>query len=416
MKNIGLILIVILLHSNELVAQNVIGKIVDENNDPISEVQLQLYAGQNIYYSASTWNGSFGFNLPTSIENEQLPDGFYISNNYPNPFNPKTRIIITLPKSSSLKIEIYNTLGQSVKEKKEQFFDAGINTIELILDGLPNGIYIARITIDEKYIVSKKLMLLYGSQHLNPGKVFSSTLNKMQNKLMNTLLDSIVAQNSMIGRKKITGLPQYIGGILDLGNLTIERFCPGMPTVNYEGKTYNTVLIGNQCWLKENLDVGTHINSGQNQSNNGIIEKYCYNNQASNCEVFGGLYTWDEAMQYSDIPGSEGICPPGWHIPTYTELQTLKSTVNNNANALKAFGIGYGNGAGTNTSGFTSLFAGHCQYNTTIGYYFMFVSNFAYFWRSSNIGGGMTLRDATSEIIFESYDRRYGLSIRCLKN
>lgn len=32
--------------------------------------------------------------------------------------------------------------------------------------------------------------------------------------------------------------------------------CPGIPTVTYEGKTYNTVLIGSQCWLKENLDVG----------------------------------------------------------------------------------------------------------------------------------------------------------------
>ena len=35
--------------------------------------------------------------------------------------------------------------------------------------------------------------------------------------------------------------------------------CPGIPTVTYAGKTYNTVLIGNQCWLKENLDVGMRV-------------------------------------------------------------------------------------------------------------------------------------------------------------
>ena len=52
--------------------------------------------------------------------------------------------------------------------------------------------------------------------------------------------------------------------------------CPGTPTVTYYGKTYNTVQIGNQCWLKENLDVGTMINtnsSSNKQTNNGIIEK-----------------------------------------------------------------------------------------------------------------------------------------------
>jgi hypothetical protein len=47
--------------------------------------------------------------------------------------------------------------------------------------------------------------------------------------------------------------------------------CPGTPTILYEGKTYNTVQIGNQCWLKENLNVGTRINGSQNQNaTNGI--------------------------------------------------------------------------------------------------------------------------------------------------
>jgi hypothetical protein len=53
--------------------------------------------------------------------------------------------------------------------------------------------------------------------------------------------------------------------------------CVGIPTVEYEGKTFNTVQIGTQCWLKENLDIGTRINGDQNQTNNVVIEKYCYN-------------------------------------------------------------------------------------------------------------------------------------------
>src|ERR1035438_4575700 len=75
--------------------------------------------------------------------------------------------------------------------------------------------------------------------------------------------------------------------------------CPETPTVTYAGKTYNTVHIGSQCWLKENLDVGTRINGSNDQKNNGIIEKYCYNDDTANCTKYGGLYQWDEVMQYA---------------------------------------------------------------------------------------------------------------------
>src|ERR1035437_215787 len=53
--------------------------------------------------------------------------------------------------------------------------------------------------------------------------------------------------------------------------------------------------------------------------------------------------------------------PTGWHIPTYAELQTLSTAVNNNGNSLKAIGQGDAmwGGAGTNTSGFSALLAGY---------------------------------------------------------
>lgn len=54
--------------------------------------------------------------------------------------------------------------------------------------------------------------------------------------------------------------------------------CPGVPTVSYEGQTYNTVKIGTQCWFKENLNVGTGIHITVVSSDNGLIEKHCYNN------------------------------------------------------------------------------------------------------------------------------------------
>ena len=54
--------------------------------------------------------------------------------------------------------------------------------------------------------------------------------------------------------------------------------CPGTPTVTYAGQVYNTIQIFSQCWLKENLNVGTMVPNDQETTDNGIIEKYCYNN------------------------------------------------------------------------------------------------------------------------------------------
>ena len=100
--------------------------------------------------------------------------------------------------------------------------------------------------------------------------------------------------------------------------------CDGVASVSYSGETYQTVGIGTQCWFAENLNVGSRINGGDAQTNNGTIEKYCYNDSESNCDTYGGLYYWDEAMQYSATEGAQGICPTGWHIPSDSEFKTLE--------------------------------------------------------------------------------------------
>ena len=101
-------------------------------------------------------------------------------------------------------------------------------------------------------------------------------------------------------------------------NFTTASFLCGDP-VNYGGKTYHTIRIGTQCWFKENLNIGTMIDQSVSQTNNGIIEKYCYNNNPDSCSIYGGLYQWDELMQYSTTEGAPGIPPSDWHIPTDAE-------------------------------------------------------------------------------------------------
>jgi len=405
---------------SDINAQIVTGKLIDENNNGLAEVSLELYISPNVYNTTSLTDGSFAFNLVTNIDEEgQLPSGYNITNNFPNPFNPSTRLGITLPVDGNVSVIIYNILGQKVSEGIKEYFSAGTHFLDIELYGLASGLYIAHISIDEKYSVNKKMMLVYGSQHLtSSGGTFNLPLNKpdLKKSGLAASIDSLVATSGIIGRKTFTNLPDLSGDTTYLGDLSIQRFCPGIPTITYVDKTYNTVLIGSQCWLKENLDVGTMIQGSQNQSNNGVIEKYCYDNDPNNCNIYGGLYQWNEAMQYSTTPGTQGICPPGWHIPTLAEFQTLRSTVGFNGNALKAFGQGIGGGAGTNTSGFSALLAG-IRHNFDG---FKMLGNSTIIWSSteynSTFAYNLYLHSINSVIDLHGLNNAHAFSVRCLKD
>ena len=86
---------------------------------------------------------------------------------------------------------------------------------------------------------------------------------------------------------------------------------------------YTTVKLGTQCWMAANLDYGSVITSAQFPMDNCIPEKYCYNDIPGNCTTSGGLYSWDEMMRYNDSPATQGLCPPGWHVPVENEWNTL---------------------------------------------------------------------------------------------
>ena len=211
--------------------------------------------------------------------------------------------------------------------------------------------------------------------------------------------------------------------------------CPGTPTVLYEGQTYHTVLIGNQCWLSENLNVGTMVEGTIEQSNNETIEKYCYDNDPSNCTLYGGLYQWKEAMQYSTTEGAQGICPVGWHVPTDGELKILEGTVDTQ------FGVGdptwddagcRGNDAGTHLKYFSgwpewctgddlSGFSYLCSqgYRNTNGTFTASESGSPLWSSSQNNGNGVWPRAFPCHMggMCRDYDdNRYGWSVRCIKN
>jgi uncharacterized protein (TIGR02145 family) len=194
-----------------------------------------------------------------------------------------------------------------------------------------------------------------------------------------------------------------------------------------DGNNYATVQIGagksvTQTWMAENLKVGIRINATQAQSGNGIVEKYCYNDDEANCAIYGGLYQWDEMMQNAITPGVKGICPTGWHLPTdaeWTALTDFLGGVTPAGAKLKETGTTHWlspNAGAINSSGFTALPGG---WSNTLGD-FGSLGMRGYTWSSSQID---LLEVWNRKINYEIPDvnkwnevKTFGESVRCIKD
>lgn len=198
--------------------------------------------------------------------------------------------------------------------------------------------------------------------------------------------------------------------------------CGQLMTDCRDGEEYPTVLIGDQCWFARNLNCGTRINATETQTDNGIIEKSCFDDLESNCDVYGGLYRWSELMQYDTAVGVKGLCPEGWHLPSNTEWTTLTTFLDGESVAggkMKETGTEHWNPPNvdaTNTSGFTALPGG---YRHSAGY-FRYLGSNAIFWSSSQKDPAHAysrlLKFDTGDVGTISHYKTLSLSCRCLKD
>jgi uncharacterized protein (TIGR02145 family) len=216
-------------------------------------------------------------------------------------------------------------------------------------------------------------------------------------------------------------------------NVNIRFWSCGLPITDArDSKTYTTIQIGTQCWMAQNLNVGNRIAGTANPANNTTIEKYCYSNSDAQCDVYGGLYQWNEMMNYSTTPGVQGICPDGWHLPTDAEWCTLTTyldaTVNcsttqwsgtNAGGKMKETGTTHWtspNTGATNSSGFTALPGG---LRLTDGS-FVIVSNYGRWWSSLQYDASNALSrylGYESASVCRGIDgKSAGYSVRCLKD
>jgi uncharacterized protein (TIGR02145 family) len=243
--------------------------------------------------------------------------------------------------------------------------------------------------------------------------------------------------------KTVNGQPTLVAAPGSGSSSNPGSFACGQ-SVTYAGESYPTVQIGNQCWFQKNLNVGTMVPGVNDQLNNITFEKYCYNDLPANCDTFGGLYQWAEAVQYQNGASNttspspafsgnvKGICPTGWHVPSDGEWCTLTtfldSTVNcsvfgwtgtNAGGKLKSISSLWNspNTGATNSSGFSALPGGYGDSNGGFfnkgGYTFVWSS----FQSSNTIAVSRALGYDFSDISRgNGYPKDDAFSIRCLKD
>jgi len=188
-------------------------------------------------------------------------------------------------------------------------------------------------------------------------------------------------------------------------------------TIEWMGKTYHSIKIGNQVWMRENLDAGKMIPSNKEQTNNGIIEKYYYQDDSIHFAYLGGYYQWNEAMQYTTTPGARGICPPGWHIPTSNEWQILIDFLKSSADdPLKVRNGSEELWIGGNKTGFSAYLGGY-RYNDGVYYFF---DEKSFFWTSTEqlerVAKNANLWIRWDVISVNNNNEEYGFNIRCIKD
>jgi len=251
---------------------------------------------------------------------------------------------------------------------------------------------------------------------------------EISNRKTSFNLEEIKVRWKKAALENCTGVP-CTGG-------TGGSFTCGTSTVaDIDGNTYNTVLIGTQCWTKSNLKVtkyndGTAIPLDASGGTNGITGgqtwstriagAYCiFDNEASsgaNATNYGFLYNW-----YA-VTDSKKICPAGWHVPSDPEFTQLNNFASPDpGHKLKSTSTLWRTPRnGTDNSGFSALPGGD---RSSSGQYFS-LSNTSYanFWTnspypfSSTNGVQHSIYYTSNSVDVYSENKAGGSSVRCLKD
>ena len=230
---------------------------------------------------------------------------------------------------------------------------------------------------------------------------------------------------------------------------TLTDPCQGVTSVtDYDGNVYNTIVLGSQCWMKENLrsshySDGTAISPGSDDSLS-TSTPYFYICHAS--ASYGNMYNWSAVKGPSSVSANnQGVCPTGWHVPSdaewtqltdYVSSQSLYLCSGNSENIAKALASTTGwNSYSTNTNtcspgktpadnnatGFSILPASYYFYSTSShSVSYILPGESAHFWSATESSSSNAYTRgvgyASSTVSRGSSNKGLGYSVRCLRD
>lgn len=218
-----------------------------------------------------------------------------------------------------------------------------------------------------------------------------------------------------------TGYGDVVEFVTSISNVTMGVPCPGTPIVkDIDDNTYNTVQIGTQCWMRENLKVTKYKNDEKIANvlidrQNATIGAWSYHLDDSYYNSnFGKLYNWYAATD------TRGICPNGWHMPSPEEWQSLRNFLGEQPGTkLKennpTYWTGHYRDNPTNSSGFSARGAGifYGYISSELKESARFWSNQAYDTQNANI---RVLFFDLPEFPVALIPKGNQISVRCLKD
>jgi len=294
---------------------------------------------------------------------------------------------------------------------------AGANISDAVLNGIVNARFFTT-TITFEY----GLTSAYGNEVAST----PTSVNGNQNIAVKATISGLALNTSYHYRIKATN---------QLGTTYSEdKIITSFALADVDGNFYHTVVIGTQTWLVENLKT-THYRNGDDIPNvtdmwqwrDQTTGAYCwYNNDINNKEPWGALYNW-----YT-ISDARGVCPEGYHIPSYDEWEMLKVFLNGGyvgdinviGGYLKETGYTHWNApnfGATNSTGFTAVAAGRRGDSfSNSALYFNDKGVTTEFWSNTSFGYGAWFSRLEFDIPSFSNGNgsslNTGMSLRCLKD
>lgn len=237
-------------------------------------------------------------------------------------------------------------------------------------------------------------------------------------------MDNVFSSRSILKEYFDVELSDVINTKVQKKILTNTIPLPGAAvTINdIDGNIYNTITIGTQTWMSENLRTtrynnGDYINKIVNNQEwkDDTLGAWCYyENDKSNDKIFGKLYNW-----YA-VTNEKGVCPLGWHVPNNREWNKLIDELGGSAEAgskMKLLSEWKSGLSADNSSGFSGIPA---DLRRKVGD-FATIEEYAYYWSSSFIINKpnalcFILGYKDNNCFKDSTSKNDGLSCRCVKD